>query len=121
MRTRYRPRLGLQALGLLCVAALVVAEAQDATPSLRAPLALMTFLVVPGLGLVSALRVRADASFTAAVALGLSLTVDLLGTEVLLLARAATVRNLLLTIGAVSLLCLLASAASAPRLRMARS
>lgn len=119
MRRNRQPGPGALVLAVLCVVGLVVAHAQSAPVAVRAPLALVAFLVTPGFGLLRALRLRADGPMAAALVLALSLAVDLLSAELLLTLHVATVRNLLLTIGGVSLMCLLACTAATVRERTA--
>jgi hypothetical protein len=110
MTSRYNPRLGVQLLGLACLGALVAAEALDLPPALRLPLALAAFLVVPGLAVVLALPLRTDALTAAALVVGMSVAADLLAARGLLLVHVVGVRSMLLSLGGLSLVCLLASA-----------
>jgi hypothetical protein len=104
------PRFRDQVLGLAAVAALLVAQGLDWPSVVRLPLALAVFLVVPGLALVLTLRLRTDGLTSAALVVGLSVAADLVGARVLLLLDVATVRSMLLSLGGLSLVCLLASA-----------
>ena len=119
MRRNRQPGPGALVIAVLCVAGLLLAHAQDAPVGVRAPLGLVAFLVTPGFGLLRALRLRAEGPMAAALVLALSLTVDLLAAELLLTLHVATVRNLLLTIGGVSLMCLLACTTATLRERTA--
>lgn len=98
-----------QAIGLALAGALLLAQAWDWPPAARLPLALLVFLLVPGLAVVLALRLRIDRLTAAALVLGLSISADLIGARVLLLLHVATSRNLILFLGGITLLCLLVS------------
>jgi hypothetical protein len=98
-----------QVVGVLLTLVLLGAEAQDWPSALRLPLALAVFFVVPGFALVRALRIRLDGLMQACLILGLSLSADLIFARVLLALHVATVRNMLLSLGGIALVCLLAS------------
>jgi uncharacterized protein YaaW (UPF0174 family) len=111
MRARTPARYASLLLGLGCVGLLVIGQDRGWPTAVRLPLALAVFLVVPGIAVVTALRLRLDGPMTLAAALALSVAVDLIGAELLLTLHVATVRNLLMSIGGVTLVCLLARAA----------
>ena len=98
-----------QLIGLLVVGGLLVAQQLDAPSAIRLPLALLVFLLIPGLAVTLALRLRMDGLTAAALVIGLSISADLLGARVLLLLDVATSRNLILFLGGLTLLSLLVS------------
>jgi hypothetical protein len=75
----------------------------------RLPLAMLVFLILPGHAISRTMRLRAEPPVTAAVAVALSLSLDLLAAELLVVLRVATVSWLLAVLGGVCAMTLVAN------------
>jgi hypothetical protein len=98
-----------QVVGLGLVVLLLAAHAAGLAPAVRVPLAILVFLVVPGVGLVLALRLPVDMVTAGGIALGVSVGVDLLVSRLLLLLGRADVTAVLAVLAAFVLCCLVST------------